>query len=41
VAGATVVRADPTVWAYRTGSDSVVVTVADAQVTIKVTTGCH
>jgi hypothetical protein len=41
VAGATVVRADPTVWAYRSGSDSVVITAADAQVTIKVTTGCR
>jgi hypothetical protein len=41
VGGATVVRADPQLWAYRTGSDSVVVAVANAEVTIKVTTGCR
>jgi hypothetical protein len=41
VAGAIVVRADPGVWAYRTGTDSVVVTVANTEVTTKVTTGCR
>jgi hypothetical protein len=41
VSGATVVRAEPAAWAYRTGDDSVVVTRQDDRLRVTVTTLCQ
>jgi hypothetical protein len=38
--GATVVRADPDGWAYRTGNDSVVVVADGPRLRVSATTAC-
>jgi hypothetical protein len=40
IEGATVVRAEPAGWAYRTGTDAVVIVKSDAAVRISATTAC-